>query len=145
MPPGRGIPRGAESIAAWLVNDFTRLAGSDENADPDRLGAAALADLVRAVDTGVLSHRQGRTVLAALLARGGSFEEARAAADLTEIGDEATLRALLRELARGIPRQGGRLQGGADRPAGVLRGTGDAADRGARRTRERRAGSRRRF
>ena len=96
-------PEGTESIAAWLVNDFTRLLGSDDGADPARLEPAALGDLVRAVDTGVLSHRQGRSVLAALLERGGSFEEARAAVDLTEIGDEATLRAMLEDLVEEFP------------------------------------------
>ena len=35
-------PEGAESIAAWLVNDFTRLLGSDDRADPDRLEPARL-------------------------------------------------------------------------------------------------------
>ena len=96
-------PEGVDSIAVWLVNDFTRLLGSDEGADPSRLEAAALADLVRAVDAGELSHRQGRTVLSALLRRGGSFEDARAAADLEEIGDEATLRGLLAELVKQFP------------------------------------------
>ena len=96
-------PEGAGSIAAWLVNDFTRLLGSDDGADPARLEPAALGDLVRAVDTGGLSHRQGRSVLAALLRRGGTFEEARSAADLTEIGDEATLRAMLEGLAEEFP------------------------------------------
>ncbi|MDE2762494.1 MAG: glutamine--tRNA ligase/YqeY domain fusion protein [Gemmatimonadota bacterium] len=96
-------PQGAESIAAWLVNDFTRLLGSDDGADPARLDPAALGDLVRAVDAGEISHRQGRTVLAALLARGGSFAEARAAVDLTEIGDEDTLSALLQELVAEYP------------------------------------------
>ena len=96
-------PEGAESIAAWLVNDFTRLLGSEDGADPARLEPAALGDLVRAVDTGGLSHRQGRSVLAALLRQGGTFEEARSAADLTEIGDEATLRAMLEGLAEEYP------------------------------------------
>ena len=96
-------PEGAESIAAWLVNDFTRLLGSDHRADPTRLDPAALGDLARAVDTGELSHRQGRTVLAALLERGGSFAEVRSAVDLTEIGDEAALRAMLEELVNEFP------------------------------------------
>ncbi|MDE2796849.1 MAG: glutamine--tRNA ligase/YqeY domain fusion protein [Gemmatimonadota bacterium] len=94
---------GAASIAAWLVNDFTRLLGSDDRADAGRLEPVALADLVRAVDSGDLSHRQGRTVLAALLTRGGSFEEARAAADLAEIDDEGTLRTMLEGLVEEFP------------------------------------------
>ncbi|MDE2973645.1 MAG: glutamine--tRNA ligase/YqeY domain fusion protein [Gemmatimonadota bacterium] len=96
-------PEGANSIAGWLANDFTRLLGRDGGADPARLEAAALAELVRAVDTGELSHRQGRTVLTALLRRGGSFAEARAAADLAEIGDEATLRPMLQEVVAEYP------------------------------------------
>ena len=96
-------PEGAESIAAWLVNDFTRLLGSDDRADPSRLEPGALGDLARAIDTGGLSHRQGRTVLAALLERGGSFAEARSAADLAEIDDEGTLRAMLEGLVEEFP------------------------------------------
>ena len=96
-------PEGVASIAAWLVNDFTRLLGSDDGADAARLEPVALGGLVRAVDSGDLSHRQGRTVLAALLTRGGSFEEARAAADLAEIDDQATLRDMLEGLVEEFP------------------------------------------
>ena len=96
-------PEGAESIAAWLVNEFARLLGSDDDADPARLDPAALGDLARAVDTGELSHRQARTVLAALLGRGGSFEDARSAADLTQIDDDAKLDAVLREIVAEHP------------------------------------------
>ena len=126
-------PEGADSIAAWLVNDFTRLLGSDEGADSSRLGAAALADLVRAVDTGKLSHRQGRTVLASLLTRGGSFAEARAAADLEEIGDEGTLRAMLADLVDRFPDKAAAFRNGRTGLLGffvgqVMRRTGGKAD-----------------
>ena len=110
-------PEGTGAIAAWLVNDFTRILGADEGADPSRLGAAALAGLVRAVDNGDLSHRQGRTVLSDLLTRGGSFAEARAAADLDEIADEATLRALLEELVDEFPGKAAAFRNGR---AGLL-------------------------
>ena len=96
-------PKGVASIAAWLVNDFTRLLGSDDRTDAARLEPVAFADLVRAVDSEDLSHRQGRTVLAALLTRGGSLEEARAAADLAEIDDEGTLRDMLQGLVEEFP------------------------------------------
>ena len=108
---------GADSIAAWLVNDFTRLLGAEEGTDPSCLEAAALADLVRAVDSGDLSHRHGRTVLSALLTRGGSFAEARAAADLDEIADEATLRAMLEELVDEFPDKASAFRNGR---AGLL-------------------------
>ncbi len=126
-------PDGADSIAAWLVNDFTRLAGSDDGADPARIEAEALADLSRAVDTGELSHRQGRTVLAALLRRGGSFAEACSAVDLTEIGDEATLRAMLREIVAEYPDKAAAYKAGRSGLLGffvgqVMRRTGGKAD-----------------
>ena len=126
-------PVGADSIAAWLVNDFTRLAGNDEGADPARLEAAALADLSRAVDTGELSHRQGRTVLAALLRRGGSFAEARSAADLTEIGDETMLGTMLREIVAEYPDKAAAYKAGRSGLLGffvgqVMRRTGGKAD-----------------
>ena len=74
--------------------------------------AMALADLVRAVDAGDLSHRQGRTILAALLTHGGSFEEARAAADLAEIDDEGTLRDMLEGLVERFPDKAAAFRGG---------------------------------
>ena len=96
-------PEGASAIAAWLVNDFTRLLGSDPEARLERLEPSALAALARDVEEGGLSHRQARTVAAALLRQGGSLEEAKAGLDLSEIGDEATLRSLLEEIAEEYP------------------------------------------
>ena len=115
------------------MNDFTRLAGSDDGADPARLEAAALADLSRAVETGELSHRQGRTVLAALLRRGGSFAEARSALDLTEIGDEAILGGMLREIVAEHPGKAAAYRAGRTGLLGffvgqVMRLTGGKAD-----------------
>ena len=126
-------PDGADSIAAWLVNDFTRLLGSDDSTDPSRLDPVALADLTRAVDTGELSHRQGRAVLAALLRRGGSFAEVRVAVDLTEIGDEATLGAMLREIVADYPDKVAAYRAGRTGLLGffvgqVMRRTGGKAD-----------------
>ena len=126
-------PDGADSIAAWLVNDFTRLLGSADSADPSRLDPVALADLTRAVDTGELSHRQGRAVLAALLRRGGSFAEVRVAVDLTEIGDEATLGAMLREIVADYPDKVAAYRAGRTGLLGffvgqVMRRTGGKAD-----------------
>ncbi len=91
-------PEGADSIAAWLVNDVARLLGSDARADLARLNPEALADLAKAVDGNDLSHRQGRKVLEAFLRRGGAFEEVRRGLDLEEIGDEGALRVVLEEL-----------------------------------------------
>ena len=105
-------PEGASSIAAWLVNEFTRLLGSDPEARLERLEASALAALARDVDGGGLSHRQARTVAAALLRRGGSLEEAKAGLDLSEIGDEATLRSLLEEIAAQYPEKAAAYRNG---------------------------------
>ena len=105
-------PEGASSIAAWLVNEFTRLLGSDPEARLERLEASALAALARDVDEGGLSHRQARTVAAALLRRGGSLEEAKAGLDLSEIGDEATLRSLLEEIAAQYPEKAAAYRNG---------------------------------
>ena len=105
-------PEGAASIAAWLVNEITRLLGSVSKARLERLDPAALAALARAVDGGGLPHRQGRTVMAALLRRGGSFEEARAGVDLSEIGDEATLRGMLEEILAEYPEKASAYRNG---------------------------------
>ena len=113
----REYPEGAASISAWLVNEFTRLLGSDPEARLERLDPAALAALARDVDEGDLSHRQARTVAATLLRRGGSLEEAKAGLDLSEIGDESTLRGLLDEILAEYPEKAAAYRGGQ---AGLL-------------------------
>ncbi len=105
-------PEGASSIAAWLVNEFTRLLGSDPEAGLERLDASALAALARDVDQGGLSHRQARSVAAVLLRQGGSLEDAKTGLDLAEIGDEATLRALLEEVASEYPEKAAAYRNG---------------------------------
>ncbi len=105
-------PEGAPAIAAWLVNEFTRLLGSDPEARLERLGASALAALARDVDEGGLSHRQARSVAAALLRQGGSLEDAKAGLDLSEIGDEATLRSLLEETLAEYPEKAAAYRNG---------------------------------
>jgi len=105
-------PDGADSIAAWLVNEITRLLGSDAAYDIGRLAPEALADLVEAVDEEEMSHRQGRTVLEALLRDGGEFEEVRQRLDLEEIGDEEALLAILREMAEAYPEKAAAYRGG---------------------------------
>ncbi len=99
----REYEEGADSIAAWLVNEITRLLGGDSGSDLSRLAPEALADLAEAVDEGDISHRQGRKVLGALLQRGGSFDEVRAGLDLEEIGDDGALRVILERLVAEYP------------------------------------------
>ena len=96
-------PEGAGSIADWLVNDVSRVLAATEGADLERLEAAALSRLARAVDDGDISHRQGRRIVEALVTRGISFDEARTTLDLTEIDDEAMLSAMLRQVAEEYP------------------------------------------
>ena len=98
-------PEGAASIAAWLVNEVARLLGSDSGIRLERLDATALAALARDVDEGGLSHRRARSVVAALLRRGGTYEEAVGGLDLSEIRDEATLRELLEAVATEYPQK----------------------------------------
>ena len=105
-------PEGADSIAAWLVNEITRLLGSDAGCDIGRLAPEALADLVEAVDEEDLSHRQGRRVLETLLREGGGFEEVRQRLDLEEIGDEGALLAILREMIGAYPGKAAAYRGG---------------------------------
>ena len=105
-------PEGADSIAAWLVNEITRLRGSDADYDIGRLSPEALADLVEAVDVEDLSHRQGRKVLETLLREGGEFEEVRQRLDLEEIGDEGALRAILEKIIGAYPDKAAAYRGG---------------------------------
>ena len=105
-------PEGADSIAAWLVNEITRLLASDVSCDIGNLAPEALADLVEAVDEEDLSHRQGRTVLETLLREGGGFEEVRQRLDLEEIDDEGALLAILQEMIETYPEKVAAYRGG---------------------------------
>jgi hypothetical protein len=129
-------PEGADSIAAWLVNDFTRLLGSDDRAELERLDPVALADLARAVDVGEMSHRRGRTVVAELLTRGGSFEEVCSELDLEEIDDEAMLRAMLEEIVHDYPEKAAAYRGGQHRLLGLFVGEVMKRSRGKANPRE---------
>ena len=113
---------GADAIAGWLVNEVARLLGSDDRAELKRLDPAALADLARAVDGGEMSHRRGRTVVAELLTRGGSFEEVCSELDLEEIDDEALLRAMLDEIVHDYPEKAAAYRGGQHRLLGLFVG-----------------------
>ena len=96
------FPEGAGPLASWVANEVAGIVGSADD-DASLLTAPALAKLVRTVDTGELSHRQGRAVLAVLVAQGGSFREARVGLDLTEIDDEVLLGQLLADVVREHP------------------------------------------
>lgn len=93
------FPEGAASLASWIANEVAGLAGRSDD-DTALPAAPALAELARTVEGGELSRRQGRAVLSVLVAQGGSFQEARAGLDLTEIDDDAVLGQLLAEIVR---------------------------------------------
>ena len=131
-----GYAKGADSIAGWLVNEVTRLLGSDDRAELERLDPGALADLARAVDTGEMSHRQGRTVVAELLARGGSFEDVCSELDLEEIDDEDMLRAMLEEIVHDYPEKAAAYRGGQHRLLGLFVGEVMKRSRGKANPRE---------
>ena len=129
-------PECADSIAGWLVNEVTRLLGSDDRAELERLDPVALADLARAVDVGEMSHRRGRTVVAELLTRGGSFEEVCSELDLEEIDDETMLRAMLEEIVHDYPEKAAAYRGGQHRLLGLFVGEVMKRSRGKANPRE---------
>ena len=127
------FPEGAAAIAGWLANDVARLLGADERSDLERLAPQDLAGLARAVDAGELSHRQGRRILETLLTRGGTLAELRATLDLDEIGDEAVLAPMIRELIKAYPGRAAAYRRGQRGLLGffvgrVMRKTGGRAD-----------------
>ena len=95
--------QGTASLASWIANEVAALLAGGTEDGAVRLAAPALADLVRAVDRGELSRRQGRTVLSVLVARGGSFLDAKAGLDLTEIADDDVIGGLLAEIIQEYP------------------------------------------
>ena len=104
-------PRGAGAIASWVVNEVAGLS-ADHDAGTARLDPAALAALAQAVDEDGLSRRQGRAVLSALLAKGGTFEQVRASLDLDEIADEGVLGPLVGEIVRENPEKAAAYRNG---------------------------------
>ncbi len=127
------FPEGAEAIAGWLANDVARLLGSDERSGLGRLAPKDLAGLARAVAEDELSHRQGRRLLEAILTEGGTLAELRATLDLEEIGDEAVLAPMIRELMEAFPGRVTAYRGGQRGLLGffvgqVMQKTGGRAD-----------------
>ena len=125
-------PDGAGAVASWVVNEVAGLSAGHE-AGSARLEPSALAALVRTVDQGGLSRRQGRVVLSALLAKGGTFEEVRASLDLAEIADERVLTTLLDEIVRENPEKAAAYRNGRAGLLGffvgeVMKRTGGKAD-----------------
>ena len=127
-------PEGGRSLAAWTANEVARLA----RCDPARaagLDPAELAALARAVDAGNLSHRRGRMVLEALVATGGTFEEARKNLQLTEVADPEAIEPIARALVAEHPAKAAAYRGGRQGLLGffvgqVLKRTGGAVEPG---------------
>ena len=123
---------GGRSLAAWTANEVARLV-SDRSGGADAVDAGELAALARAVDTGELSHRQGRAVLQALVETGGTFEEARGALRLAEIGDPEEIEPVARALVAEHPAKVAAYRKGQRGLLGffvgeALKRTGGAAD-----------------
>ncbi len=116
-----GCPDAARALASWLVNEVAGLSAG-EAAGTARLDPTALSALVRQVEDGQLSRRQGRTVLAALLANGGDFQEVRAGLDLTEVADEDVLTPVLQQIVREHPEKAAAYRDGRTRLLGFFVG-----------------------
>ncbi len=82
----------ATGIASWLLNELRGELKDDQNG---RLQPADLAGLVRLIDSGRISGKSAKRVLAEMLATGGSPAEIVERLDLGQIDDELQLAAVV--------------------------------------------------
>jgi aspartyl-tRNA(Asn)/glutamyl-tRNA(Gln) amidotransferase subunit B len=115
-----GNPR---SSANYILNDLLReqknTGGMDE---PPAVSARHLADLIRLVDAGSLSHSAARSLVEPLLRTGKPPAELMKEAGLEQLHDESALRALVREVVAKSPKEVEKLRAGRKNVFGFLVG-----------------------
>ena len=92
----------ASGIANWLLNE---LRGEVKDTEGRALEPAHLARLVALIDSGRISGRIAKQVLAEMLSRGGSPEEIVERAHLDQIDDPEALGAAIDEVLKAHPEQ----------------------------------------
>jgi aspartyl-tRNA(Asn)/glutamyl-tRNA(Gln) amidotransferase subunit B len=84
-------------VARWIINELPRELGDRELTDVP-LTPAALASLVRAVESGAISGPAGKEVFAVLVGEGGDPDQIIAERGLAQVSDEAAIAALVDEV-----------------------------------------------
>jgi aspartyl-tRNA(Asn)/glutamyl-tRNA(Gln) amidotransferase subunit B len=87
----------APAVARWIINELPRELGDRELTDVP-LTPAALASLVRAVESGAISGPAGKEVFAVLVGEGGDPDQIIAERGLAQVSDEAAIAALVDEV-----------------------------------------------
>lgn len=87
-----------------------------------RFDAAALAELIRMVEQGRLSHSMGRKIFETLYNEGGSPQRIADAQGLSQLSDEAELRATVQKMILDHPQQVEQFRAGKDRVLGFFVG-----------------------
>lgn len=108
-------------IAAWIVNELAReLAGRPIEDAP--VEAAALAELVAAVEDGTISGKLGKDVFARMIATGDGARAIIEREGLRQITDEAAVEAAARAVLVANPRQVEQYRAGKDNLLGFFVG-----------------------
>jgi glutaminyl-tRNA synthetase len=125
----------ARAVARWLLNDLTGLAG-DRALDALPLASAGFGRFVALVEQGRLTPAAGKTLLAALVERGGDPEATMRQLGLEKVEDRGAIAAAVDEALAAHGPEVARYRAGEKKLLGVLLGavmrrTGGAADAAA--------------
>ena len=101
----------APAVARWIVNDLPPALGDRDLTDTPLTGAA-LAGLVRAVESGAITGAAGKEVLAVMMETGAAPERIIAERGLTQVSDEGALTAIVDEVICAHPDKAAAYRGG---------------------------------
>ncbi len=116
-----------KKVANWIINELFRLmnkSGLERDAIAQTLVTpAALAGLLRLVDSGTISNNAAKTVFDALYTQGGDPAEIVTARGLAQVSDEAPIREKVRGVLNASPTEVARYLSGEEKVAKLLMGT----------------------
>ncbi len=125
LPEGVELVKGAsgkvkpEMAAQWVVN---QVAPALDGVEGSKLTGASLGELLAMVESGKLSTKLGRDVLAILITEGGSPQAIAEAKGLVQVSDEDALKAVVDEIMASHPAEAARYAQGDRRLTGFFMG-----------------------
>ncbi len=121
----------ARTACSWVTVELLgRLNARGESIGDTRVSPEWLADLVRLVEAGTISAKQGKDVLDVMVAEGGAPEAIVRARGLTQISDEGALSGTVREVLAANAAVVSDFRAGKDKAFGFLVGQVMKATRG---------------
>jgi len=123
-------PKGAASVARWLLNDLLGLAG-DRPLDALPLSGAAFGAFAALVDAGRLTQAGGKALLADLAAGGGDPAARMQALGLEKVEDAGAIDAAVEKALAATAAEVARYRAGEKKLFGVILGAAMREARGA--------------